>query len=177
MNFIDIAIQNYFSISRSIGLTELMYIVSKVFDISIYSAIIFICFILLIYLFRGVRYSLLFAITIVSTGISVYALKTFFNIARPVGGVVVAFGQSFPSYHATIATVFFFMLIYVFDEYFSAISKTIFNAVCIVGVIVVSLSRVYLGVHWFSDVVFGVLLGLAISCVAVSIFKGSAQTL
>jgi len=40
-------------------------------------------------------------------------------------------------------------------------------------VLLVSFSRVYLGVHWFSDVLGGMILGGAISWVFISLFKRS----
>ncbi len=101
----------------------------------------------------------------------VLILKNLFDIARPLDGFITVLGNSFPSYHATSATIFFVMLIYVFDTYFKSFGKIIFNAVCISGILIVAFSRVYLGVHWLSDILFGIILGVLISYISVKIFK------
>lgn len=176
MNSIDIFVQNYFSTIRTQGLTEFMYIISNIFDVSIYSAVIFICFIVLVYLIRGKKYSIFFASTVLMTGILVYILKVIFNTARPLGGVVTAFGASFPSYHATMSTVFFIMFMSVFNPIsgrggWYEVFRKIEALFIFIMVFLVSFSRIYLGVHWLSDVVFGVFLGISIFYFSRQIFQ------
>ena len=171
MHNIDIIVQNYFSLARTSSFTEYMYILSNFFDITGYSVALFFCFVFLIYLIRGKKYSLLFIITILVTTVSVYLLKIFFNVSRPIDGVISAFGQSFPSFHATISSVSFIMLMYVFDDYFSSFFRVLFNTICIVILFSVAFSRVYLGVHWVSDVASGVIFGGLISYVSILIFR------
>jgi len=171
MNFIDIYVKNYFALARSSGLTEYMYILSNIFDVTIFSATIFLCFVFLVYLFRGIKYSMLFASSILSTAILDYVLKVFFNVARPEGGVMSAFGQSFPSFHAAVSAVFFIILIYIFDDYFSSFLRWSFNFACIFMIFAVSFSRVYLGVHWVSDVVAGVAFGGLMAYIFVYFFR------
>lgn len=171
MNFIDINVKNYFALTRTSSLTEYMYLLSNIFDVSIYSFLVFICFAVLVYLFRGLKYSIFFITTIVSTAVLVYVLKVLFNVARPDGAVMFAFGQSFPSYHATISSVFFIILIYIFDDYLKSVMRFIFNFLCVFMIFAVSFSRIYLGVHWFSDVFAGVILGGFIVYFSIKIFR------
>ena len=171
MHSIDIFVQNYFSLARTSTLTELMYLLSILFDVSFYFVAVAFFTAILIYLVRSFRYSILFISTLVSGGILVYFLKMFFNVSRPTEAVLSAFGQSFPSYHATIATIFFSLLMYIFDDYFSSVSRIAFNTFCIALLFLVAISRVYLGVHWVSDVLVGVLLGAVISYLAVKFSK------
>lgn len=69
-----------------------------------------------------------------------------------------AFGYSYPSGHSTVGTAFYISVVYVFSV------GTKFFIPSMIGVILLSLliafSRIMLGVHWFSDVMAGVGLGL-----------------
>lgn len=177
MQAIDIFVQNYFSLTRASSLTEYMYICSYFFDVSAYSIIMVVLISYLIYLVRGVKYALLFLFSLSITAGLVYVLKIYFDIARPTDAVMSAFGQSFPSYHATIAVVFFVMLMYVFDDYLKPVFRIIFNSLCIFLIYMVAFSRIYLGVHWFSDVAGGILLGGLISYISVLVFRKSTASL
>lgn len=171
MNNIDIFVQNYFSLTRTTTLTEFMYVVSYLFDVTLYSLGLFFCVVILVYLFRGWKYFIFFISTSLFSVLLVYLLKIFFNVSRPIGGVVDAFGQSFPSYHATISAVFFIILMYIFDGYFKPFFRAIFNGLCVAMIILISFSRIYLGVHWLSDVLFGVALGVTTSYLLIRLFK------
>lgn len=171
MNSLDIFVQQYFSQIRTGLLTEYMYLLSRMFDVSMYSVLVLICVVILIYIIRGKKFALLFGGAMLSQAVIIYLLKNFFDVSRPTGAVMDAFGKSFPSYHATAVTVFFVMLMYIFDSHFKKFGRIIFNFFCLVMIILVASSRLYLGVHWFSDVVAGVILGGIISYIAVLFFK------
>jgi len=171
MNSIDFWTQNYFAHSRTSGLTDFFFAITAIFDFSVYFILIVVGLAFLIYKVRGDRYSVLFIFSIVSSGLVVFLLKTIFSKARPVEGLIQAFGSSFPSYHATIATVFLILLMYVFGDTFSKFFRIIFNTICILVLFLVAVSRVYLGVHWVSDVVFGIILGATLSYIFISVFQ------
>ncbi|MCX6717519.1 MAG: phosphatase PAP2 family protein, partial [Candidatus Taylorbacteria bacterium] len=67
---------------------------------------------------------------------------------------------SFPSAHVTIATVFLlssiFYLVPLMKEGFS---KTSFALITYIVFPLVAFSRIYLSVHWMSDVIAGIVLG------------------
>lgn len=155
----DKIVQDYISTTRTEWLTQFLYLYTVVFDFSTYFILLTISVAILIYLLRGLRYAVLFVGSLSFGAILVYILKNIFNVSRPDGGLVYAFGQSFPSYHATIGTIFYIMLMYIFDDYLSGLNKFLFNLVCFFAIFLMALSRVYLGVHWVSDVASGVVIG------------------
>lgn len=72
-------------------------------------------------------------------------------------------GYSFPSGHAMTGMVFYGMLIYcLLRKYPDCLFVKVLAVVMEVVVILVGLSRIYVGVHYPSDVLAGFLLGLAI---------------
>ncbi len=171
MNYLDLYIQNYFGTTRTMPLTEFFFLLSKVFDLSIYFVSLVVCISFMVYLIKGLRQVKLFVLSLLSGALVVYLLKIIFDVQRPVDGVVASFGQSFPSYHAAMATIFFMMLMFIFDDSFSAYSRVIFNAVCTTLILAMAFSRIYLGVHWFSDVFVGIIVGLSVSYISIIIYK------
>lgn len=87
-------------------------------------------------------------------------LKLFFSRERPLEQVIPATGYSFPSGHAFASTVFYGMMIYLTWRltergWLRALALVVFTALFVV----VGLSRVYLNVHYLSDVMAGWLGG------------------
>ena len=81
--------------------------------------------------------------------------------ARPLDGLIAESGYSFPSGHATIATVFFCFLMYTFyDQIENEVLQYLFVLGNILLILLVGFSRLYLHVHWFSDVLAGFCLGV-----------------
>ncbi len=171
MQSIDISIQSYFNLFRTSNLTELVYLITVIFDFSIYFVLLATAVALLIYLFKNIYNSLLFLSSILFGATLVYFLKILFNVSRPSDGVMAVLGKSFPSGHATVSTIFFVMIMYIFHNEILGYKKIIFNTFFIVCIFLVAFSRVYLGVHWVSDVVFGVLLGLCVSWFSILVYK------
>ena len=95
-------------------------------------------------------------------GLVVRGLKELFARARPTDQVIAATGYSFPSGHAFASTVFYGMLVYLV---WRLTERTWARALAaVVGplvILAVGLSRVYLNVHYLTDVVAGWLAGAA----------------
>lgn len=95
-------------------------------------------------------------------GLVVLGLKAFFARARPVESIVHAGGYAFPSGHAFSAMVFFGYLIYLSYKHFrSPIVHALTTIVSFTMIVLIGASRVYLNVHWVTDVLGGFLAGFA----------------
>lgn len=114
---------------------------------------------------RGLRIAAVTLLApIVATGI-VIAVKYLFHRQRPAGAELYpGLGYSFPSGHSTAATAVFVTIAYVL------VRERLASAwVLVLGgllALLVGLSRIYLDVHWVTDVAggWGVGLGIAMAC-------------
>ena len=86
-----------------------------------------------------------------------YALKEIVQRPRPEGFRLIAeTGYSFPSGHSMVAVAFYGFLIWLIIRYEEdRLQRWIWSLALFVVVIMIGISRVYLGVHYFSDVVAG----------------------
>jgi len=107
---------------------------------------------------------------------SEFLIKAFIERARPENSLISAGGYSFPSGHATMSIIFFSLVLYSFkDDIRKSVNRYIFAAVNIILLLVVGLSRVYLNVHWLSDVLAGFLLGLFWVSAVILIYDWTAD--
>jgi undecaprenyl-diphosphatase len=99
-------------------------------------------------------------------------LKELLARPRPLGEhLTYATGFSFPSGHAMVSTALYGFLAYLALQYIPGRSGKIIAYILIILVFLIGISRVYLNVHYFSDVVAGFLLGAIILLVFVRLLK------
>lgn len=113
------------------------------------------------------------AVTAVAGGLIGLLVKTVVERARPSleDPVAHAPGFSFPSGHAMTATTSFAVLLLVLLPLVRRTWRPLCWCVAVVSVLGVGFTRVALGVHWFSDVVGGWLLGLAVVALTAWAFE------
>ncbi|MFW5804117.1 MAG: phosphatase PAP2 family protein [bacterium] len=127
---------------------------------------IFLFFAILLMIFLKLKeYGKIYLISAVTIGgsLPVAIIKEFINRTRPIieNPVYQAEGFSFPSGHATGAMCFYGILIYlVFTNIKKIWLKIILILLLILIILAVGASRIYLGVHYPSDVFAGYFLGL-----------------
>ncbi|MCC7004676.1 bifunctional DedA family/phosphatase PAP2 family protein [Candidatus Nomurabacteria bacterium] len=103
-------------------------------------------------------------------------IKALTHIQRPAENLIYAYGFSFPSYHALMATVIFAVLIYSFwDLCKSNLQKILLSSISIAIIILISFSRLYLHAHWLSDVLAGISLGFFVVSFFILIFDLTAK--
>ncbi len=107
-------------------------------------------------------HAFLFLLTLSGTGLMVYVTKLMVHRARP--GLDFAYyiekSLSFPSAHAAVALALYGYIAYFFLQYVSSRKrrKVIFSC-ALLFILAIGLSRMYLGVHFFSDVIGGYVVG------------------
>src|SRR2546423_7008437 len=120
----------------------------------------------LIFYFLFIHKRTWFSIRVVSIALSslllMFALKHLFKRKRPTDPLLrPAKGLSFPSGHAIMSVTFFGLIIYIVShEVRSQFLRTLIIAQLILLMQVIGFSRVYLRVHYASDVVVGHVTGL-----------------
>jgi len=98
---------------------------------------------------------------LLSSGINNIILKGIFRRDRPIYMMIKKTDYSYPSGHSMVSTVFYGYLIYLVYKYIN--NKIIRNIlICLLSIIIflICFSRIYLGVHYFSDVVGGISIGI-----------------
>ena len=127
------------------------------------SAPVLIFFCLLIFIFIKKRtYFYLVGLNLINTVILNTALKVLFRRERPIESIIEESGYSFPSGHSMTSLAFYGFLIYLL--YKSSIQKKLkILLITILGIIImlIGTSRIYLGVHYLSDVLAGFSFTLA----------------
>ena len=114
---------------------------------------------------------LLVTISSITSGITNKLIKHIFKRPRPTGLKLISQGgYSFPSGHTMISFLFYGMIIYLLYKHKVKYYKVFITLLAIL-MILVMISRIYLGVHYFSDIVGGACVGIIILSILISLYK------
>lgn len=132
-------------------------------------------FILGAYLFyRNCRRTAIFWIGLVGVATLLsHFVKHGLGFHRPAGLTELGLGYSFPSGHVLLSLVFWGFLAFILREHASEKSlwRRLAPTVACFIVVIVLFSRLYLGVHWLTDVVGSLLLGSSILLAAILLYR------
>lgn len=94
-------------------------------------------------------------------GVVPWFLKQFFARARPIDGLMVRFGYSFPSGHAIGVLALYGLVIFLAHTYMKKNwSRHLIMLASLAIILIVSWSRIHLGVHFLSDILASFSLGM-----------------
>jgi undecaprenyl-diphosphatase len=160
LNF-DNSVINYFDNLRFPALDDFMLAITKIGNVY-ESLLIFIISAIILVVKRKKHSFYLYTLAVALASVSPVILKHLFMRARPTGGLITLTDYSFPSGHATVSIVFLISAILLFAPLIkNAILRWFFATATTILFILVPLSRIFLWVHWPSDVIAGLLLGTA----------------
>lgn len=164
ITYIDRAVAAFFdSIRNPVGI-ELMRSITAFAETSILTPIIILS-LLYFLLKKHWEFGVIFSLGIATAGYLMGRMKNLFEIIRPTPFYGNASGYSYPSGHVLNGAIVFLIL----GLYFLTVKNKVMRytglTVCALFIGMVGLSRMYLNVHWLSDVIGGVLLALSITLV------------
>ena len=124
--------------------------------------ILSIIMIAILMLYKLKFHTLFFIISMLASSIMIPVMKNAFDRERPsLLRLIDISGFSFPSGHATGSTIFFGSLMAIINKT-SLNNKSVLYALCAFFILMISSSRVYLGVHYPTDAIAGITIGTAV---------------
>lgn len=169
----DNRVFDYVHSFRTPELTKFFTIVTDIGDFYGYLVAMCLVTIFLFYKFRSWRFILELLAVIVLAALANMALKRFIDRARPsIEHLVTVETLSYPSGHAMSAMAFYGFLTYL--TFHIKMAKRLRTLLCFIFIFLIfsiGISRVYLGVHFPSDVVGGFIAGLIWIAFCVVLFN------
>lgn len=167
--FIDSYIEGIILSIRNDKLTDVMTIIT---NISSAYALIVITILLLI-LIKNKKIPILITFNLIFSFLTSQLIKIILRRDRPVDiSLVNAVGFSYPSGHSMVSMAYFGFIAYLVYKYIdNTIVKVILIITLFISIIAIGFSRIYLGVHYFSDVLGGFLLSISYLMLFININK------
>jgi len=156
VNSLDNTVHAWIASHQNISFYNLMLSITNICDV--YGTIIIYLVFGLFLVLKDKKSFYIFTIATSSGVILTQVVKHLVQRVRPYN--ILEQGPGFPSAHATIAVIFLISSIVLLAPIIkNRFSKNVFILVASVIFTLVAFSRIYLAVHWTSDVVAGIILG------------------
>lgn len=164
---IDITANAFMQSIQNPALTTFSKFIAIIFD-PITLIIISLIIAAFLYFREEKKQAIFLASTMLTTGIIIKLLKEIFQRARPLNALILKSGFSFPSGSTTVALVFLGLIIYLFSgkkyKFVTILTATLM-------ILLIGFTRIYLQVHWLTDVVGGIFIGGIILITSIIIYK------
>jgi undecaprenyl-diphosphatase len=167
----DQAFSTFLFHNRSLVLSRFLYIITQFGSLYGCIAICVVYSVIMLYRKRRVYILALWSI-ILGMGVSIHFTKIVFHRARPVDiAYYIEDHFSFPSGHSASAMLLYGFIAYTFIRLGHGGGRSFgFIAACLL-ILLVGFSRVYLGVHFLSDVLCGYLVGVIWMVLGISLVE------
>lgn len=169
IEILDEVVYNFFNNNINPKITSVMKYITLFGSIYVF---LFIILIILIFN-KNKKYGLFMGINLLWVGGMNQLLKHLFLRERPFSTFVPDIsGYSFPSAHAMCSLAFYgFLFILISRNMKSKILKCILFLLMSIFVLAIGISRIYLQVHYFSDVIMGFIFGIICLIIFILILK------
>lgn len=119
--------------------------------------------ILILLIPKDKKYGILTGINLVTIFIINLVLKLIFARPRPLDiNLIEEVGYSFPSAHAMVSTAFYGFIVYlIWQTRMSLKKKWLYSCILSILIMLICITRIYLGVHYASDVFGGMLISIS----------------
>ncbi len=164
LRLIDRSVGDFFYGLRKDGLTPLVKGVSELGSTTGFVGVLLITLVWTLLYLRNVRYAVWLTVSLAGGWLLNKALKALYSRERPDlwDHLVVPDGYSFPSGNAMISAAFFGLIALLLLRSGKA-GNRIWAAVVLLIILLIGVSRLYLGVHYASDIVGGFLAGAVVA--------------
>lgn len=180
----DQQITQYVISHRSSSLTEYFIFITHVGDVYGYLIVLGIFTVMSLFVFKRWKYTVQILLVLALSAVSNLILKRFIDRARPgIDHLVSVETLSYPSGHAMSAMAFYGFMIYLFYRFkINNFLKTGMIFLLVMLILSIGVSRIYLGVHFPSDIAGGFIAGFiwVVFCVLlfnlIEVFRRDPQT-
>lgn len=169
----DTSIYNYLMQKRNIKLNELVILFTE-----LGGAIVITIITILLLIFVKKEYKIMIATNVISITLLNQILKIVFMRPRPeIMRLIDENGYSFPSGHSMVSTAFYGLLIYLIYKNVKNNYLKWFGCIALSLLIIgIGLSRIYLGVHYASDVIGGFCFSIIYLIIYMQLIKKNKKT-
>ncbi len=143
-------------------------VVTNMGDVFFFVSVLLVCL-----LFKNKKIFSSMSINLIFAYLVSVVFKNIFRRARPLVNLIEKpLDYSFPSGHTLCSVAFYGFIIYLVNKYVNnKVFKYFICTLCVITIILIAFSRIYLSVHFFSDVVCGGILGLVCLLMMVNYVK------